>query len=138
MPRYVKVVKGDLPARYLIARAVAAKYSEGDSTEELLEEHALLLREEARLMEGIDSKGTGLSELSKPRRSLLDLKALIGSRIMASCCLCERRCHANRTGGEVGYCRLGAAMPVSSAFVHVGEEPEIVPSFTVYGMDRPN
>jgi putative pyruvate formate lyase activating enzyme len=132
MPRYAKVVKGQLPARYAMARAVGASFSEDASDEDLLKEHDILLGEEARLMETTD-KGEASVRHAKPRHSLLGLKTLLGSRVMAKCHLCERKCQVNRAKGELGYCRLGDGMRVSSSFVHMGEEPEIVPSFTVCG-----
>jgi putative pyruvate formate lyase activating enzyme len=133
MPRYVRVVKGVLPARYLVARMVRARYSEEASTGDLLREHNHLLGEEARLMEMIDRGETIAPMPSMRHRSLLDLKALLGKRMLSNCHLCERRCHVDRTRRELGYCHLGEGMSVSSAFVHMGEEPEIVPSFTVCG-----
>jgi putative pyruvate formate lyase activating enzyme len=133
MPRYVGVVKGALPARYMVARMVPSDHSQDSSTGELMELHASLLREEADLIKRIDMKGMPDPKPMKPKKSLLDLKALIGMRMLEKCQLCERRCSVNRTKGELGYCRLGDGMSVSSAFVHMGEEPEIVPSFTVYG-----
>ena len=38
----------------------------------------------------------------------------------------------NRAEGELGWCRSGMEMPVSSSFFHMGEEPELVPSYTVF------
>jgi putative pyruvate formate lyase activating enzyme len=37
----------------------------------------------------------------------------------------------NRLAGEVGYCRVGESK-VSSKFVHWGEEPELIPSYTIF------
>jgi len=133
MPRYVGVVKGALPARYMVARMVASDHSKEASIGELMELHASLLREEYDLMERIDKKGMPDPKPMTPQKSLLDLKALIGMRMLEKCQLCERKCSVDRTKGKLGYCRLGDVMKVSSAFVHMGEEPEIVPSFTVYG-----
>lgn len=65
-------------------------------------------------------------------RSLLDLKIKIADRMLENCHLCDRRCGANRKKGEVGYCRLGAVSRYSSEFLHYGEEPELVPSHTVF------
>lgn len=131
MPRYVRAVKGVLPARYRIARMVRWDPPREATMQELLKEHACLLSEEADLMERID--GGGAHAPLRAAKSLLDLKALIAARLLERCRLCERECSVDRTKGELGYCRLGNGMGVSSAFVHMGEEPEIVPSFTVYG-----
>lgn len=57
--------------------------------------------------------------------------------ILKSCELCERKCHADRTDGELGICRVGNRPVISSAFVHWGEEPFLVPSFTIFFMGCP-
>jgi putative pyruvate formate lyase activating enzyme len=38
----------------------------------------------------------------------------------------------NRIKGEQGYCRCGVEFAVSSCFPHLGEEPELVPSGTIF------
>jgi putative pyruvate formate lyase activating enzyme len=55
-------------------------------------------------------------------------------RVLKSCELCERRCHANRAEGKLGTCRVGNKPIISSAFQHWGEEPFFVPSFTIFFM----
>jgi len=42
------------------------------------------------------------------------------------CRICPRLCRVNRTGGEKGYCGVGALPVVSSAGPHFGEEPPLV------------
>jgi putative pyruvate formate lyase activating enzyme len=69
-----------------------------------------------------------------PEKSFLDLKIEIANRILRSCHFCVRRCGANRLEGKAGYCRCGAEIVISSIFEHVGEEPELVPSGTVFTM----
>ncbi len=46
--------------------------------------------------------------------------------ILTSCTLCPRRCEVNRLEGELGICRAGSNLVVSSAFPHFGEEPPLV------------
>jgi len=41
---------------------------------------------------------------------------------LRSCDLCARRCRVDRSAGEVGACRIGRRVRVSSAFPHHGEE----------------
>lgn len=51
--------------------------------------------------------------------------------ILSSCHFCERRCGVDRTRGEKGIC--GVLKPkISTEFVHLGEEPEVVPSHTIF------
>lgn len=46
--------------------------------------------------------------------------------ILNSCRLCPRRCGVDRLKGEIGYCKAGASLKVSSAFPHFGEEAPLV------------
>ncbi len=64
--------------------------------------------------------------------SLLDLKSTLAERMLSSCRMCERRCGADRAAGETGYCGVGAVSRVASNFLHFGEEPELVPSHTIF------
>ncbi|MDX1778179.1 MAG: radical SAM protein [Thermodesulfobacteriota bacterium] len=48
--------------------------------------------------------------------------------ILTKCELCPRRCQVNRLEGELGFCRAGAELMISSAFPHFGEEAPLVGS----------
>lgn len=52
--------------------------------------------------------------------------------LLSPCRLCELRCGADRLGGETGPCGVGLDARVYNAFVHLGEEPELLPAFTVF------
>lgn len=43
----------------------------------------------------------------------------------ADCTVCPRRCHVDRTSGELGECGMPARLKISSANLHHGEEPPI-------------
>lgn len=45
------------------------------------------------------------------------------------CTLCPRRCGVDRTAGQLGYCRMPAALRVARAAAHYWEEPVISGSF---------
>jgi putative pyruvate formate lyase activating enzyme len=45
---------------------------------------------------------------------------------LQECHLCPRQCRINRLNGEVGYCKAGPGLMVSSAFPHFGEERPLV------------
>lgn len=47
---------------------------------------------------------------------------------LSSCQLCPRNCKVNRLKGQTGFCRAARLARVSSAFLHFGEEPELVGS----------
>ena len=64
--------------------------------------------------------------------SLLCLKELIAMRMLNSCGFCERKCRADRLEHEVGSCGVNAVSHYSSEFLHIGEEPELVPSHTIF------
>ncbi|MEM4729371.1 MAG: radical SAM protein [Thermoplasmata archaeon] len=51
--------------------------------------------------------------------------------LSSPCRLCERACGVDRKGGGRGVCGVGAAR-VASEFLHFGEEPELVPSHTIF------
>jgi len=57
-------------------------------------------------------------KLTKKIRSL--------NEILAKCSLCPRRCGVNRIQGELGYCKAGSELMVSSVFPHFGEEAPLV------------
>ncbi|MFQ6020789.1 MAG: radical SAM protein [Candidatus Aenigmatarchaeota archaeon] len=77
-----------------------------------------------------------LLKKEKAKFHLVDLKEKVKQayEILKSCELCERKCKVNRAKGELGECRVGNEPIISSAFVHMGEEPMIVPSFTIFFM----
>ncbi len=45
---------------------------------------------------------------------------------LEECNLCPRNCRVNRLNGDTGFCKTAKYARVSSAFLHYGEEPEIV------------
>jgi putative pyruvate formate lyase activating enzyme len=96
-------------------------------------EHAKRSVEFSILERQID-KGRTFEEVPSPERSYLDLKNIIANKIVQSCHFCTRRCGVNRLGNGLGYCGCGNAMTVSSIFAHMGEEPELVPSGTIFTM----
>ncbi|MCK4778450.1 MAG: 4Fe-4S cluster-binding domain-containing protein, partial [Actinomycetia bacterium] len=64
--------------------------------------------------------------------NLIDLKIELAKRILSNCCFCERRCGINRKNGEIGFCEVGKQSFYTSEFLHLGEEPELVPSHTIF------
>ncbi len=66
------------------------------------------------------------------KSGVLDKKISEAEKLMEKCGLCERKCGVNRLRGEKGFCGVGKEMKVFSAFAHFGEEPELVPSATVF------
>jgi len=64
---------------------------------------------------------------------LLNEKTREAYKILEKCELCERSCRVNRNENK-GECKVGIEPIISSAFIHVGEEPFFVPSFTIFFM----
>ncbi len=53
-------------------------------------------------------------------------KLELAENLLSSCTACPRRCKVNRTKNEIGFCRIGRYVKVSSAFAHFGEERVLV------------
>jgi putative pyruvate formate lyase activating enzyme len=134
LARYFAIMQDEKPAKFMVAKKVAAEFSEHDSLEKLWQEHARLTEELQIVERKIDRGQESLHEMPLPPKSLLDLKIEVANRILRHCHFCTRRCGVDRIRGELGYCNCGSKMTVSSIFEHMGEEPELVPSGTIFTM----
>lgn len=131
LARYFDVMQNDKVAKFMIARKLATHFKD-DSTTKLWKIHNKLLKEFCQLEKKLDNRLTSLAELETPSQSFLDLKIEIANRILESCHFCTRRCSVNRKEGKPGYCKCGTQITVSTMFEHMGEEPELVPSGTIF------
>jgi putative pyruvate formate lyase activating enzyme len=125
---YFSILERKRLARHWVASRIPAGVSslEGLSTEESWRLHdAAMERFRTAWAEGDE-----ISPQDGP--SLLQLKAALARHMLRHCHMCERRCGANREEGETGYCVVGAVSRVASNFLHFGEEPELVPSHTIF------
>jgi putative pyruvate formate lyase activating enzyme len=134
LARYFAVMQNEKPAKFLIAKKLSADFSESAPLEELWQIHARLTRQFRELEREIDAKKKDLDDMPKPRKSYMDLKITIARRMLEKCHFCVRRCGVNRLKGELGFCKCGTEITVSSIFEHMGEEPELVPSGTIFTM----
>ncbi len=117
--RYVDVVLGKERPLFRIAQMVRVQVK--DDPWEAHEEGMQMLRE---CLDGCErSGGEGIT--------LLDLKVQLAKKLAGRCSLCEWKCGINRLNGEIGVCRVTRPR-VSSAFIHMGEEPPITPSGTIF------
>lgn len=132
LARYFSVMQNEKPAKFTIARKLPAEFNENDSIEGLWQKHARLTGEFHEVEGEIDTRQKNLKEMKTPEKSYLDLKIEIAKKILSNCHFCTRRCGINRIEGELGYCRCGTEITVSSIFEHMGEEPELVPSGTIF------
>lgn len=125
---YFSILEGRRPARHWLAARVPA----GSGKLEALSEEELWRLHDAAMdtLRSIISGGEAPGPVDGS--NLLDLKAVLARRMLSSCHMCERRCGVDRTAGERGYCGVGEVSRVASMFLHFGEEPELVPSHTVF------
>jgi len=131
LPRYVKVVKNELPAKFMISKKVPIKFNKRDAEEKLWKTHSIAMEEFHKLESQIKDIEE-LNEIKNPRQSLLDLKITLTKEIMKNCELCEWKCHKNRLKGELGECKVGNICLISSESPHYGEESYYVPSHTIF------
>ncbi|KUK18310.1 radical SAM protein [Thermococcus sibiricus] len=119
LQHYFSILSGEERPNFFYTNRVEVNFKEDTDLEELWEIHK----------EGMERlRKNNLKE--NPEKSLLDLKALIAHKMLERCELCEFKCHKNRFE-EMGYCRVKESL-VASTFLHIGEEPELVPSYTIF------
>ncbi len=121
--RYFQILERKEKPGYLRLKELKTGCSSFDSfsLKELLNLH----REGMKMFRaGKDFKKKGLN--------LLELKTEITKRILSKCTLCAHHCGANRSSGEFGFCGVPVDSHFSSEFLHLGEEPELVPSHTIF------
>ena len=134
MPRYYKLLKRETVAKFILTKFIDAEFDRDAGLDELWKVHDKGVSELRNLLHEFDD-----SELvsmwqhdKKPDTSLLDVKKFIAKKILEKCVFCEWRCEVNRRSGEVGVCRLDEESLIASLFIHIGEEAELVPSYTIF------
>jgi len=130
--RYLDIFQGGRTAKFLIAKKLVADYEVDDPLEELWSLHEALTRQYYSLEKEIDGGIKVLKEMESPGKSYLNLKIDLAHRMLKSCRFCIRKCGVDRLNGELGWCKAGKQFHVSTIFEHMGEEPELVPSGTVF------
>lgn len=129
LARYLKVMRDRLPSQFLISRSVSVDFNKDSPLPELRGLHDDAMKPFRERMECVSS----MHDLPPPAASsLLDLKVEIANKILENCHFCERRCGADRKKKKTGYCKLDAVSRYSAEFLHQGEEPELVPSHTIF------
>jgi len=102
---------------------------------EILRPDAINILESDSVKKALPNYRKILMKGSKAKFHKINLKERVEEayEILNSCELCERKCKVNRNK-EVGECRVRNKPIISSAFVHLGEEPMLVPSFAIFFM----
>jgi len=117
LPKYWNILEENGTAQYLNCKHVPVFFDLSESTDELWSIHDDALQ----LMKVQDTT---------PTRSLLDLKIELADRLFQACCLCEHKCRVNRKK-IAGKCGVQESH-IASEFLHFGEEPMLVPSYTIF------
>lgn len=117
LPKYWNILEENGTAQYLNCKHVPVFFDLSESTDELWSIHDDALQ----LMKVQDTT---------PTRSLLDLKIELADRLFQACCLCEHKCRVNRKK-IAGKCGVQESR-IASEFLHFGEEPMLVPSYTIF------
>ncbi len=133
LERYFSVLKDNLPAKFRICKKVPVDEDFCSKESELWEVHDSSMGRFRKLVKEIDNGNVRLEEIEKTESSLLDLKIELADRILSSCHFCEHLCGIDRfEKGEIGFCGVGKTSKIASDFIHRGEEPELVPSYTIF------
>ena len=128
---YFKVENCELPARFKITGRIPVEFDPDASIEELWDIHDSEMETCRTIINDVYSYGS-YSGMTQTELSLLDLKVAIADKMLENCHFCERRCGVNRKKGILGYCRVGELSRYASEIMHRGEEPELVPSHTIF------
>ncbi|MBN2154614.1 MAG: radical SAM protein [Candidatus Lokiarchaeota archaeon] len=126
-PHYKAILNNIDLAYYLICKNIPVEIPENATVEELWDLHKKI----AKLFKE-NLKHGNLGRKSEIDTSYLDLKVKISQKMLQECEFCENQCHIDRRSGELGYCGIPVISRVSSAFLHHGEEPPLVPSGTIF------
>jgi len=126
LPNYFAILDDNRYAKYLASKKTAVASTLSETTEELLKLHNKVLAGLGK----ISYEPEQVEKMRKPKVSLLDLKLELARRFFKACNYCERKCGVDRTE-KAGVCGVTESR-VSSEFLHYGEEPELVPSYTIF------
>ncbi|MDH7508100.1 MAG: radical SAM protein [Methanomassiliicoccales archaeon] len=131
LARYHSILDGRSKAYYLLAKDMHTDFSPSLTDEELWKLHADQIAAFHSHVDVEEFKRGSKEGLSAPATSLLDLKLELAKRMLSRCEICEWRCQVNRNKGVKGRC--GVLDPrIASEFLHYGEEPPLIPSYTIF------
>lgn len=126
LERYEAINFGEAAAKFQIAKRIEVEKVQG--LEEMLKVHDEAKKEFKKILEEDD---VNILKNKEPEYSFLHLKRDILYEILKNCVFCERRCEVNRYE-KVGFCKCKVVSYFSSEFLHMGEEPELIPSHTIF------
>lgn len=126
LERYSAINRGEAVAKFQLAKRIEVEKAE--SFEELLKIHSRIKREFRKFLHESEPK---ILEEKPAKYSFLHLKRDLLREMLKNCNFCERRCGINRYE-KLGFCKCSEKSYYSSEFLHLGEEPELVPSHTIF------
>jgi putative pyruvate formate lyase activating enzyme len=134
LSRYFDIFQDKKLAKFQVAKKIEADFKTRNSVEDLWIMHEELTKKYYELEKQVDGKEVDVQKLPNPKKSYLDLKIEIANRMLRNCNFCERKCGVNRSAGNTGYCKCDSLFYLSTAFQHMGEEAELVPSGTIFSI----
>lgn len=132
LSRYINVLNNKKSAKFRIARSLQVDYNESDSIDRLWILHKDLTTDYYRMEKKIDDDLANIKIKDTHEKSYLDLKIKLAESILRKCSFCVRKCGVDRSIGELGWCKSGRNFSISTFFPHMGEEPELTPSGTIF------
>ena len=128
-PKYRGIIDGTQVARYLIAKTIECAYNSNDSVEDL---EKLLKEKSLEFNELLEKDIEEIKNRKVSSNSYIHLAETLANKYLESCIFCERQCEVNRIDGKKGFCLISKDSYISSAFLHMGEEPVLIPSGTIF------
>ncbi|MFX1365729.1 MAG: radical SAM protein [Promethearchaeota archaeon] len=127
--KYRGIIDGTQLARYLIAKSVKCDFKLTDSIESL---EKLLKEKSQEFNKLLNENISDIEHRVIQDSNYILLAETIAIKYLQACIFCERQCEANRISGEKGFCLISKDSYVSSSFLHMGEEPHLIPSGTIF------
>ncbi len=127
--RYRGIIDGTQIARYIVAKTVECEYNSNSSLEDL---EKLLQEKSSELKEILEKDIEDIKSRKTVSKSYIHLAENLANKYLENCIFCERQCEVNRIDGKKGFCLISKDSYISSAFLHMGEEPVLIPSGTIF------
>ena len=128
-PKYKGIIDGTQAARYLIAKTVECDFNPSDSLENL---ETKLKETSIEFNELVNKDLDEIKYRKTAFKSYIHLAECLANNYIENCIFCERQCEVNRKEGKKGFCLIPIDSYISSAFLHMGEEPVLIPSGTIF------
>jgi putative pyruvate formate lyase activating enzyme len=125
LERYSRINSSESIAKFQIVKRI-----EAEKSDDLWKIHSELKKEFKNVLEekGDDSEFLNTKPVDY---SFLHLKVDLLKEMLKECNFCERHCGVNRYE-KVGFCKCKDKAYYSSESLHFGEEPELIPSHTIF------